>query len=289
MSAIIPKISSLSKRIVRVLGCNPSPMTLQGTNTYIIGTGKSRILLDCGNPDVPEYITLLRKVLTDENCILKHIIVSHWHLDHIGGVPDILKEIKQDCVVSKLPRISGVENSPLVPDINYNYLKDGDIVTVDGATVRVIATPGHSDDHLVLYLEEENSLFSGDCILGEGTAVFEDLHDYMQSLDKILKLEPSKIFPGHGPVIDNPKTKIIEYVQHRLQREKQIIDELEKIGPSGLTAEELVQLIYVDTPKYLYKAAEYNVSHHLTKLVKGKTVGKIEGQSDESSRYFLLQ
>jgi len=220
--------------------------------------------------------------------MLNHIIVSHWHLDHVGGVPDILKEIKSDCIVSKLPRPDGVEK-PLLPDIKYNYLRDGDIVTADGATVRVIATPGHTGDHLILYLEEEKSVFSGDCILGEGTAVFEDLYDYMISLDKILKLEPEKIFPGHGPVIDNPKSKIIEYVQHRLKREQQIIDELEKIGSTGLTAEELVHLIYVDTPKILYSAAGLNVSHHLTKLVKEKVVGKVEGQSDDNTKYFLLQ
>lgn len=75
--------------------------------------------------------------------------------------------------------------------------------------------------------------------------VFEDFYDYMQTLDKILKLEPSKIFPGHGPVIDNPKSKIVEYIQHRLQRERQILDELKKISPEGLTTEELVELIYI--------------------------------------------
>lgn len=292
MTTFIPKVSKLSSRIVRVLGCNPSPMTLQGTNTYIIGTGKKRVLLDCGNPCVPEYIGLLKNVLTEQNCILHHIVVSHWHLDHIGGVTDILKEFKyslNDCTVSKFPRCSGTENFAVVPDMKYNYLKDGEIISTEGATIRVIAAPGHTDDHLVLFLEEENSLFSGDCILGEGTAVFEDLHDYMETLDKILKLEPEKIFPGHGPVIDNPRSKIVEYVQHRLQREKQILDELQKYYPKGLTAEELVNLIYVETPKHLYKAAEANVSHHLSKLIKGKVVGETHSEKEgEKSKFFLL-
>ncbi|XP_054712844.1 endoribonuclease LACTB2-like [Uloborus diversus] len=289
MSAVIPKVSSISSRIIRVLGCNPSPMTLQGTNTYVIGTGEKRILLDTGNPGVPEYIKLLKDVLQQQHCSLQNIIVSHWHLDHVGGVPEILNELKQDCLVSKLPLPPSSTSPPLVSEIKYNFLKDGDVISAEGATLKVISTPGHTEDHLVLYLEEEDSLFSGDCILGEGTAVFEDFHDYMLSLEKILKLEPQKIYPGHGPVIENPKKKIIEYIQHRMQREQQILDALEKAPSEGLTAEELVQQIYIETPEHLLKAAERNVFHHLNKLVKGNTVGEIKGYKVEDTKYYLLK
>ncbi|KAF8795809.1 endoribonuclease LACTB2-like isoform X1 [Argiope bruennichi] len=288
MATFIPKISTLSSRIIRILGCNPSPMTLQGTNTYLIGTGAKRVLLDCGNPSVPEYIDLLKNVCSEQNCSLHNIIVTHWHLDHIGGVPDILKELKLDCTVSKFPRAPGMENLPNVPDLPYHYLKDGDVITTEGATLKVLAAPGHTDDHLVLLLEEENSLFSGDCILGEGTAVFEDLFDYMHSLEKILKLEPDIIYPGHGPVIENPKTKVQEYIQHRMLREKQILDALEVARPNGLSAEELVNQIYVTTPKYLLKAAEVNVLHHLQKLKKGKVVTEETSNDGECVKYVLL-
>ncbi|GIX72583.1 endoribonuclease LACTB2, partial [Caerostris extrusa] len=203
-------------------------------------------------------------------------------------VYQILKELKLDCPVSKFPRAPGVENLPSVPDINYTYLKDGDVITTEGATLKVLAAPGHTDDHLVLFLEEENGLFSGDCILGEGTAVFEDLFDYMLSLEKILKLEPDVIYPGHGPVIENPKSKVQEYIRHRMIREQQILDALEYAPPNGLSAEELVNQIYTSTPKHLLKAAEINVLHHLQKLTKEKIIEE-NLQVVGNSRYVLLQ
>ena len=98
-------------------------------------------------------------------------------------------------------------------------LEDGQILKLDGATCKVIHTPGHTSDHVILHLLEENAVFSADCILGEGTAVFESLFHYMKSLEKILELAPSVIYPGHGPVVEDPIPKIQFYIKHRMERE----------------------------------------------------------------------
>lgn len=122
-------------------------------------------------------------------------------------------------------------------------MTDGHQLSTEGATLKVVATPGHSKDHLALVLSEENALFSGDCILGEGTAVFEDLFTYLKSLKKFLELKPTLIYPGHGSVINEPMAKIEEYIAHRQQREDQIINAMNDLK-RALTPMEIVENVY---------------------------------------------
>jgi glyoxylase-like metal-dependent hydrolase (beta-lactamase superfamily II) len=98
----------------------------------------------------------------------------------------------------------------------YTEIRDGQIFQVEGATLTAVATPGHTSDHTSFYSKEESALFSGDCILGQGSTVFESLKDYMESLQRLKTLAPKKIYPGHGPVVENGTEKIEEYILHRM-------------------------------------------------------------------------
>ncbi|XP_048589938.1 endoribonuclease LACTB2 [Nematostella vectensis] len=276
----IPHIEQLSPRVIRLLGCNPGPFTLLGTNTYIIGTGKRRILVDTGDKGVTEYITNLKEILSAYSISIQEIFITHWHHDHVGGIPDVLHALGEDgknMIISKFPRAGFNEN---IKDhaAGYTFIPDGHVMRTEGATLRCLHTPGHTTDHIALYLEEEEVVFSGDCILGEGTTVFEDLYDYMKSLDALLNLKPKVIYPGHGPVIPNPIEKIKEYINHRNMRELQILEALMNNNGVPMSSMDLVKNIYTDISFLLRKAAEQNVNHHLSKLEKeGKIVAVGEG------------
>lgn len=276
----LPTISALSSRVVRVLGLNPSAMTLQGTNCYLVGTGKQRILIDTGEGK-DGFVDVLRSAMKNAGCeSLEQIIVTHWHHDHLGGVPSLLEAfgpvpIRRFVVDGGIPvqeRGSSqiLEHSGLVP------LVDNEIICTSGSTLRVLYTPGHASDHVCLYLEEEGVLFTADNVLGIGSAVFTDLHAYLASLHRMQNLAGSgsnllALYPAHGPAIDGPgepEKKLAEYIDHRLKRIKAIEQIISDGSPWSLS--DITTKLYQgeNLPANLVRMAEMNTFMVLQKLEK---------------------
>ena len=265
----LPDYARHSERVATVLGHNPGPFTGPGTNTYLVGSGRRPLLLDTGQ-GVPIWLDLLVNALKELSSSdqLDRIVLTHAHVDHIGGVAQARRKFGELAVL-KMPW-AGHDQAAGTP---VDEIGDGAIVETEGATLRAVHTPGHAPDHLCYYLEQERALFTGDVVLGAGTTVIPDdtgdLGEYMNSLRRLLELELDAIYPAHGPVIRKPKEKIREYIAHRELREQQVLDALSG-GPIEVTA--IVKKIYIDVPEYLHPAAANSVRSHLKKLGKESRV-----------------
>ena len=227
-----------------------------GTNTYLVGEGPKRILLDTGEGK-PQWFETLQKVLSDEGATLDTVLVTHWHPDHIGGVKDVK-------TLSPPPKI--YKNQDNASDEEMLNISDGQKFSVEGATLRAFHSPGHTTDHMAMVLEEEDALFTGDNILGHGTAVFEDLPAYIDSLKKMSTAVSGRGYPGHGAIIENVQAKAAEYIAHRAQREREVINVVREAGKDGLTLMEMVKIIYKDVPENLHIPASRGVLQILWKL-----------------------
>ncbi|KAI9844466.1 MAG: hypothetical protein M1837_005548 [Sclerophora amabilis] len=263
----LPPIEKLNDRVIRVLGGNPGKFTLQGTNTYILGTGVRRLLIDTGHGK-PEWISSLQTVLSSESITIDTALITHWHPDHVGGIYDL---------VSLSPTTKVYKHTPWDDQLP---IADGQRFAVEGATVTALHTPGHAHDHVCLLLEEEDALFTGDNVLGHGTSVFEDLRTYMQSLERMRGAFAGRAYPAHGQVIADGKAKVAEYIAHRMMREGQVLRVLRGDWPviegeekgadggkeRGWTSMEITRAIYGGVPEELWAHAEKGIVEVLRKL-----------------------
>jgi ribonuclease/clavin/mitogillin len=260
----LPSVDVWSDRVTVALGQNPSAFTGPGTNSYLVGTGAKRLLIDPGQGK-DAYLPVLEAAIERSGCEgIQEIVLTHGHPDHIGGCEQVMQRFGS-LAVSKFPW----------PDFDDPHsfakrlLADGDRVATEGATLRAVHTPGHSPDHLCFMLEEERALFSGDNVLGVGTTVIPsqsgDLVAYMRSLERLLEEAPKRIYPAHGPCIEDGSGKIREYIAHRLEREGQI---LAALGQGAESVEGIVKIVYAAYPESLHAAAGQSVTSHLLKLEK---------------------
>lgn len=263
----VPEFANLSPLVHVILGLNPSPFTLHGTNTYLIGSGKSKILLDTGQGE-PSYLPHLKTSLINSNTeSISFILITHHHFDHIGGISQVFEILGKEIPLYKFH--SSESDKKYLPILNNQEFK------VEGATLVAIHTPGHAPDHMSFYMPQENAIFTGDCVLGYGTTVFENLKVYMDSLSVLVDFKPKRLYTGHGPVIEDG-LKIIEgYIMHRNAREQEIFGVL-KSGEKSVF--EIVEIVYRDYPKEVWPAAENGVEQHLGKLVEEQKVAFVDGK-----------
>ncbi len=259
----LPDVDVWSERVTVALGQNPSAFAGPGTNTYLVGTGPERLLIDPGEGK-DSYLGILEDGMKAAGCErIGAIVLTHGHPDHIGGVRSVLERFGRVPVwkFSYPPFDEGYADLEMID------LADGGSVKTKGATLRAVHTPGHAPDHLCFILEEERSLFSGDNVLGVGTTIIPatsgDLGQYMDSLERLLAENPTAIYPAHGPKIEDAPAKIREYIAHRNEREQQIVVELAK-GPR--TPMTMVKVIYAAYPENLHAPACQSVTQHLMKL-----------------------
>jgi glyoxylase-like metal-dependent hydrolase (beta-lactamase superfamily II) len=233
-------------------------MTLDGTNSYIVVVAQGESVAIDPGPAIDEHVLSLVTTAQDLGTRIVAILVTHGHPDHAPGAVPLSKLV--DAPVLAHPNAEFPHDQNVGGDTQLSYVD---------ATIDVIEAPGHSFDHLVFYLREERALFTGDVVLGRGTVVISppggSMRVYQRTLERLQTNYPQaqRIYGGHGPEIDDPRAKLGEYIEHRRERERQLIEELRQ-GPATIPA--IVRRVYADTDPRLWRAAARQMLAYLEAL-----------------------
>lgn len=284
------ELEQITPLIRRVTARNPSGFTFHGTGTYIIGKGKVAVI-DPG-PLLDEHVEALKQLLEGET--VTHILITHTHYDHSPAAAPL--KVYWQCPTygygphgaGKIEAGTPIEEGgdmDFVPDV---VIRDGELIEGDGWTVECVYTPGHTSNHMCFALKEENALFTGDHVMGWSTSVIGppdgDMTQYMASLEKLLERPEDIYWPTHGTCINDVKTFVQAFIDHRLSREQQILaclkDGVEQIN-------DMVPLMYQETDKALYPAAARSVLAAMERLVSSQQVSCSSTAPQLDSAYSL--
>lgn len=260
----------VSPLIRRVVANNPGPFTFRGTGTYIVGAGEVCVI-DPG-PDDPAHLQAILAATKGEK--ITAILVTHNHADHsplAGPLQKATGAVTYGCPLSHPPGQAEVQmddehDLAFTADVN---VCGGATIAGPGWTFEAIPTPGHTSNHMAYALLEENALFTGDHIMGWSTTVIippdGDMGDYYASLDRVAVRNFATLWPTHGPPVTDPAPFIAAYKAHRLDRERQI---LEQITAGHDRISEMVPVMYAAVDPRLHPAAAQSVLSHLIHLTK---------------------
>jgi len=261
------------RHITHFTAANPGHLTLNGTNQYLLGR-EGITVIDVALPGPENINGILERVESMGGKRIEKILLTHIHRDHCGGALALQKRSGAKLGIGAL-------RAGHLGGEDFTY-RGGDKIPYDDGELTVVHTPGHESGHCCFYESGRQILFTGDHILGYGTTVIPppdgDMAAYMQSLEKLLDLEIRLILPGHGPVIEDPQRKIREYIDHRLSREREV---LESLGEGRHTIPAIAAQIYAEIPAPLQSVGQLSVEAHLIKLIREGRVRK------EGERYFL--
>jgi glyoxylase-like metal-dependent hydrolase (beta-lactamase superfamily II) len=274
------RVVSVAPRIRRLLAHNPGPFTFKGTGVTIIGQGHVAVI-DPG-PDDPHHLAVLRDALKDET--VTHVLVTHTHRDH-SPAARALSEWTGAKIYGFGPHGSGKAEDGIVieeggdmdfrPDI---FVRDGDVIQARDFSLACVHTPGHTSNHVCYALLEEKALFSGDHVMGWSTTVVAppdgDMAQYLRSLEKLLERDDQIYWPTHGGPIRDPQSFVKAYLEHRHDREAQILACLR----DGVTSiPDMVGRIYIGLDPRLRPAAALSVFAHLLQMTKdGRAIARGE-------------
>lgn len=266
----------LSPLVRRITARNPSPFTFKGTGTYVIGRGKVAVI-DPG-PDLAEHVAALLDALSGET--VTDILITHTHIDHSPAAAAV-KQATGAKTHGFGPHGAGSSSvhggvseeggdRAFHPDVT---LRDGDTVAGPGWHLTAVETPGHTSNHLSFALAEEETLFSGDHVMGWSTSVIAppdgDMTAYLRSLEKLRRREDRIYRPTHGPEITDPQPFVAAFIAHRNERTDEI---LRRLAAGDETIPAIVGAIYVGLDPRLVTAAGRSVLAHLVALIEAGRV-----------------
>ena len=254
----MPRTADLEPLVTRVLAPNPSPMTLDGTNSYLVGAPGSgqAVLVDPG-PDDPAHLAAVEAALAARDARCVAVLVTHHHGDHAEAAAPWSARLGAQVAAADV-RVAGPDGRVLEP---------GERLALAGTTLDVVPTPGHTADHLAFRLES-GAVLVGDHVLGRGTSVVThpegDVLAYLASLRRVHDLGPSALYCGHGPELtEDPGAVLDFYLAHRAFRESQLLAAM--VRGAG-TVDALVADVYADVPQEVWPAAAESTRAALAKL-----------------------
>ena len=251
----------------------PQGSFMEHVEVVLIGDGPY-ILFDAGYREcIPD---MLSWVEARAGSALEKLVLTHHHFDHSGGAKAACERFGVRAYAHPLEMKFLEEEEP---DLPVFPLREGEFVELGGMRFEAILTPGHSPGHLSFWWEEEKILLGGDNILLPSTTAVVapkgNLGDYLESLEKVKSLAPRLIYPGHGPVIEDPIGRIDELIEHRKMRDAQY---LEALGAGHDTPAKIADLIYNDLPERQRNLGARVISLHLERFVESGEVACADGR-----------